>query len=345
MSRPNLPLSESSINRRRLLVGSAAVGAGWLLAACGSDSTASTTSAAPAPSAAFPVTIEGQLGTVELASRPERIVSVGTYRDTDAAVAFGVVPLASPDLSFFMEGGMSPWVLRELAATRPELYDTESLPFEAIAAMKPDLILATDLPSLDEDYALLSAIAPTLSYVNGYNRDEWQLTTRRVGAALGQAARAEELISEVDAVVAAARDANPQFAGTTFTFGPVTADGTVNTINSTTDASVVFLSSLGLELSPSVVGLPQGAFPGRSVISPERLDLLDADVIMLTYNSPEARATMEANPIFQQLPAVQRGAYVALDLPVAIALGFPSALSIPYGVEQVVPKLAEALGS
>ena len=34
---------------------------------------------------------------------------------------------------------------------------------------------------------------------------------------------------------------------------------------------------------------------------------------------------------------------VPLELPVAIALGFPSALSIPDRLEQLVPKLADAI--
>jgi iron complex transport system substrate-binding protein len=40
---------------------------------------------------------------------------------------------------------------------------------------------------------------------------------------------------------------------------------------------------------------------------------------------------------------VRRGAYIALDMTTAIAIGFPSALSIPYGLNAVTPKLAKAL--
>lgn len=326
-----------------------------LLTACGSDSddgapasgsTIDWSAAGTAPevdSVAFPVTIEGQLGSITLEEAPERVVSVGQYRDTDAAVALGVVPLATPDLTGFIEGGISPWVARELAGDTPELFDSFELPFEQIAALEPELILGTDRSALDEEYATLSEIAPTLSYANGYNKDEWQLTTERVATALGRADQAAPIIAEVEAAVEAARADNPEFDGATFTFGPVTADGTVNTINSTTDASVIFLEALGLELSPAVQELPDASFPGRAVISPEQLDLLDADVLMLTFNTPEARETLEANPLFQALPAVQRGSYVALELPTALALAFPSALSIPYGLEQVVPKLAAAI--
>ena len=46
--------------------------------------------------------------------------------------------------------------------------------------------------------------------------------------------------------------------------------------------------------------------------------------------------------MFQRLPAVRRGSYVALDLPVAVALGFPSVTSIRYGLDATVTALAAA---
>lgn len=128
-----------------------------------------------------------------------------------------------------------------------------------------------------------------------------------------------------------------------FTIGPVQADGTVTTINSATDASAVFLSQLGLTLSPAVTGLATGPIPGRAPISPERLGVLDADVLILTFNTPQAQQRMEANPLFQQIRAVRAGRYVPLDLPTAIAIAFPSALSIPYALKVSVPKVAAAV--
>lgn len=355
------------IGRRDFLLGSVAVGAAWLLSGCGADdddrdggstttapgstpsSVEPSTTGGPAKPASpdegvFPVDIDGALGTITVVQAPERVVAVGSYRDIDAAMAFGVVPLATADGSRFFADGVAPWVVRRLdGAPIPELLEQE-LPFEKIAALHPDLILATDRPSIEAEYAQLTSIATTLGPGNGYNKDPWQLTTARVGAALGKPADAEALIAEVESLVTTTRDEHAGFAGKTFTFGPVQADGTINTINSTTDASVVFLSDLGLELSPHVLDLPQASFPGRAEISAEQIELLDADVILLTFNTPDARTTLEANPLFQALPAVQRGAYIALDLPVALALGFPSALSIPYGIEVVVPLLDAILG-
>ncbi|ODU03096.1 MAG: hypothetical protein ABS81_15395 [Pseudonocardia sp. SCN 72-86] len=285
------------------------------------------------------------MGPVTIAKAPERVVCVGQFRDIDAAVGLGVVPLAAPDLSSFIPGGLSPWVKTALAgAAAPQLFDTtDSLPFEQIAAQRPDLILGADLSSMEDDYPNLSRIAPTISPATGYNKDPWQVTTTRIGAALGRPDKATELVAGAEARIASAKAANPGFAGRTFTFGPVQPDGTVATINNEADSSAAFFAQLGMQLAPQVRSLPPAGIPNRSTISAEQLNLLDADVLILTYTAPEARQRIEASELFTRIPAVQRGSYVALDLPAALALAFPSALSIGYGLDQVMPKLQSAL--
>ena len=334
------------LGRRHLFRAAGAGAAGAVLAGGGrSEPGPQPGSPSAAPAGGFPVTVEGVEGPTTLDAPPPRIVSVGQYRDTDAAVALGVVPLATPDLAPMVPGGVTPWRLEALGS-RPAptlLRTTDGLPVEQIAALRPDLVLATDYSELSASYDTLTGIAPTLSTASGYNRDTWQVTTTRVGAVLGRAQQATELIARVEGAVRAATEQNPGFSGRTFTIGPVQADGLINTINSDTDASVRFLSHLGLRLSPGVSGLAPGNFPGRAVVSPEQLDRIDADVMVLTYTSPVARTRLEADPLFRRLPAVRRGAYIALDLTTAISMAFPSALSIPYALRQSVPRIADAL--
>ncbi|MGH3897269.1 MAG: hypothetical protein ACRDTA_03270, partial [Pseudonocardiaceae bacterium] len=89
--------------------------------------------------------------------------------------------------------------------------------------------------------------------------------------------------------------------------------------------------------------LPQSGNPGRANVSLENLGVLDADVIFVTYVTDDDRALIEANPVFQRLDAVRNGNYLSLDLPVALATGFPSPLSIPYGLDRTVTAVAEVL--
>lgn len=197
-----------TLTRRRLL---AAVGtAGLALAAC-SDADRNSGPSNPDTAGRFPIQIEGQLGTVTIERQPSRVVSIGQYRDTDAAVALGVVPLATPDLSTFIPGGIAPWVRAKLdGAEPPELLETDDgPPLERIATLRPDLILGTDRSSLEEEYGQLSQIAPTLSPATGYNKDTWQVTTNRIGTALGRHDQAPALVSEGEAAFDPPRTRTP----------------------------------------------------------------------------------------------------------------------------------------
>jgi iron complex transport system substrate-binding protein len=113
-------------------------------------------------------------------------------------------------------------------------------------------------------------------------------------------------------------------------------------INTASDFSIRFLSKLGFRLPPAVAALT-GDGQGRAQISQERLDLLEADVIMATSPDPGSLRAFERSSLFRELDTIKRGAYVSLDLPTATSMAFPSALSVPYSLRQVVPKLAAAL--
>lgn len=78
-------------------------------------------------------------------------------------------------------------------------------------------------------------------------------------------------------------------------------------------------------------------------MSLENLDVLDADIVFVNYVTGDDRALIESNQVFQQLDAVKNGNYLALGLPVALATGFPSPLSIPYGLDRTVTAVAKVL--
>ncbi|MGH3933071.1 MAG: hypothetical protein ACRDTF_24210, partial [Pseudonocardiaceae bacterium] len=88
---------------------------------------------------------------------------------------------------------------------------------------------------------------------------------------------------------------------------------------------------------------PQSGNPGRANISQENLSVLDADIMIVTYTTDDDRTFFESSQIFQQLNAVKNGKYIPLDLSVALALGFPSVLAIPYALDRAVPAVAKAL--
>jgi len=137
--------------------------------------------AAPAPAtdpvqsaattdAAFPVTIEHKYGSTEITAQPERIVTVG-LTDQDALLAPGIVPVGTSEWFGGYPGSIWPWAQDELAALGgaiPAAVGGESINMEKIAALQPDLILALYAGVTQEQYDLLSQIAPTVAQPAGY---------------------------------------------------------------------------------------------------------------------------------------------------------------------------------
>ncbi len=92
-----------------------------------------------------------------------------------------------------------------------------------------------------------------------------------------------------------------------------------------------------------MLGLAPDRLPGRAVVSPELLRTLDADVMILSFSNAPRGRRLEAEPLFGQIPAVRRGAYVPVDTTTAVSIAFPSAVSIPYGLQKTIPLIAQAL--
>ncbi len=324
--------------RRQFLIGGAALTA--LLAGCGSDDGSSPD--APAGDGRFPRTLAGKEGAATIPTQPGRVVAVGFQRDTDTVLALGVTPIAMVRHDSF-ESGSAPWVEKVLAGARPQLLEgADGLPFEQIAGLRPDLIVATDDYGLSTNYARLTQIAPTVSYLDGVESDTWQQRTTHIGAALGRDERAQQLVTDTEAMVMQAAMANPAFVGKTFSRFYF-SEGEIRAITGA-DASVVLLEQLGLVVAPEVAALPQNETPGRATVSPENLDILDtADLMLVSYPSSTDRTSFESGPLFARLDAVKNGTYVVFESSVALALGFPSVLSIPYGLDRTVTAIADVL--
>jgi len=308
------------------------------LAACGSGEETSTAAGATGASeAAFPVAIENHHGDVTIPAQPRRVVALD-FDSADAAIALGVVPVAMAAVDY-VPGKVQPWTRAALDGREVELFPyVDGPPLEKIAALRPDVILAANSYGLERAWPELNRIAPVVAGQGVEGTDRWQLVTERIGAALGREAEAERLIADTERRVADARAESPQLEGkTVILFNLYEDDAWAITRG---DASITFLEQLGLELSPAIAG--QRGVDGRVAISPERFDMLDADVLMGTSMSGDVADELRDVPTFRRLDVVRRGAFVGLDLVDATSLAFPSALSIAYGIEEVVPRIAAA---
>lgn len=155
--------------------------------------------------------------------------------------------------------------------------DTSAVNVERILALEPDLILALYSGITRADYEQLSQIAPTVAQPAAYvdYGVPWQELTRTVGQAVGKAAEADALVTEVEARFTEVQAQHPEFAGTTsviatpyqgiYLYGPEDLRGRL-------------LDDLGFALPEGLDAIAEGSFGGN--ISLERTDLLDVDVIL-----------------------------------------------------------------
>lgn len=314
------------------------------LTACGSDDDAGSaaTSTTAAAASAFPVTIEQQLGPVTIDEAPTRVVALD-YPSADAAIALGVVPVGMYEVSY-VEGGIQAWTKAALDGEQPELINTDAgFPLEKIAALRPDVILATNTyPLIADDWDELNAIAPVVGHVEAPGLDPWQDGVLQIGRALGRDDEAEQLVSETEAQVTAAAEEHPQFEGKTVSF--FNAQDGLWVINSDDDTSIRFLRDLGFAGITDEVAAMKGP-AGRAQVSAERYRDIDADVILGTSPDPAALSELEADTLFQRIPAVERGSFVGIGIGPATAMAFPSVLSVPYALSELVDPLAEAVAA
>ncbi|MGY1854806.1 ABC transporter substrate-binding protein [Modestobacter sp. SYSU DS0290] len=303
------------------------------LAACGGSDEEGTAPAAGSSSSseAFPVTIENKFGTTEIPAEPERVVTVG-FNDADFVLALGVTPVGVRENLGDYDAPSRPWAAEQLDGAELPTIGGAEIDVEAVAALDPDLIVGV-YSFMDQGvYDQLSGIAPTLAQTDEYadGATPWQEQTLLTGQALGREDAAQQLVDEVEGQFEQATSEHPGFAGTPIAVD-LTGVGSGHYLLGEDDLRTQFFTDLGFTVPET-----------STDVSPERLDLLDADVLaVLGYTAEDAAA----DPLFSGLDVVSEGRTVLLggyDGDVAAALGFGSPLSMPYLLDEVVPALAAA---
>lgn len=293
----------------------------------------------------FPVTIGHALGTAEIPEAPERVVTWG-WGSTEAAIALGVAPVAMPFQAYGGDDdGVLPWVRDELEAQGVEiperLPDAQEAPIEAIAAAQPDLILAVYSGLTQEEYGLLSEIAPTVAYPDQAWSTPWRKTIEIVGEALGKPEQATELLDDIDAQVAAAAEAHPEFEGKSIIQVADTPDTFY--VYKEADPRVQFLTDLGFVNAPAVTELATDESTFYFTLSKERLGELQSDVLVAhAATQAELDAFLESD-YGKQLPQLEAGAIAPLvGEPFVAAVSPPNALSLTWGMGEYVEILSKA---
>jgi len=331
--------------RRTIAVLAAAAAAALALAGC-SPSAPEETGSDAAAGEGFPITIEHAFGETEIPAAPERVATWG-WGSTEAALALGVVPVAMAQQTYGAnEDGVLPWVadeLDELGEDTPVILtdDGEAPPYEELVEAAPDVILAPYSGITEEQYELLSEIAPTVAYPDEPWTTPWRETVTIVGTALGLADEAEGVLDDLDAELAAQAEAHPELAGKTVAAVWDVA-GTFY-VYTPEDSRVEFLSGLGLEDAPAVAELANGDSPFYYTLSYEQLDQLESDLVISYHDTQEEADAFLASAPIQAIPAVSRGQVAqVVGTELIAAVSPPTALSLTYGLDELVSSLSAA---
>lgn len=296
---------------------------------------------ASAPEETPGAAVDTKFGAVEVPADPQRVVALG-WGDAETALALGVQPVGASDWVEFGGAGVGPWAA-DLYDTAPEIIATLEPDYEAIAALNPDLILDTKSSGEQERYDRLSGIAPTIGPPEG---GDSYLTTMdqqvtMVAQALGREDEGTQQLADLNAKFAAAREADPGFAGKTVTVASRDANGWGAYIKGT--ERVQFMEDLGFVQSPTIDALEPEGF--SVPISAEQLNDLDADLLVaFPIYVPDSEITED--PAFQRIPAVADGRSVVLteaDDDVRKAFSLNSVLSAGYAVDTMPDLIRPAI--
>lgn len=337
-----------NLQRRRAATAAVALAASLALAGCAGDAEpASTEEPAPAAGGAFPVTIDHAFGSTTIEEQPERVVTWG-WGTADAAIAMGVTPVAVPFQAYGGDAeGVLPWIREAVEESGEELPtvlpDTgEDVPFEEIAAVQPDVILAHYSGLTEDQYDTLSQIAPVVAYPEQPWSTPWRDVVSIAGEALGTPEEAQAVLDGIDEELATQREQHPEFEGLTLATAWETA-GTLY-VYADEDPRVEFMLDLGFENAPSVDALDTEESPFYFTLSQERLDELTSDVLVAYGTTEEELETFLTAPYAQVMPQVQQDAVARLVGAERIAaVSPPTALSLPWGLQDVVDQLAAAV--
>ncbi|MGV9670967.1 ABC transporter substrate-binding protein [Gordonia sp. NPDC003504] len=314
----------------RGLVVAVAIGMTAFLGACSSPDEDSSSS-----DASFsPVTITHEYGSTEIKAKPTRVVTLLTdWTDTLAALDIPItasfVPESSPTYSWTPQNN----------AEVVKVADPTQVTVAELAKYNPDLILAGPLGDQNR-YNQLSEIAPTIPLINkGATVDTWEQLATTTGQIFGVQDQAQKLIDETNAKISKFKSDNPGSQGKTFTFAQVMPTGQIGAVNTTEDPAAGLIAQLGFTLNPEVAAQHTEG-QTRSRISPERIDLLNSD-LLIAYVPGGDFAAVQKIPGWSNLTAVKNGTVVFLNDDTQPAFSVPSAPSVGFVINTLNPVAAK----
>ncbi len=297
----------------------------------------------------YPITIKHAFGETVIESKPERIATI-FWGNQDVALALGVIPVGVSEANYGVtdDSGLLPWTaegFKNLGVENPVLFnDTDGLDFEAISDVQPDVILAAYSGITQEDYNLLSEIAPVVAFPTLAWQTYWRDQIIMDAEGMGMKAEGEQLVTELEQLIAEKVAGYPQIAGKSAAFFYfIPSDLGKFYVYLTTDPRAAYLNDLGMTVPESVTKLAEGSDSFAVEVSAENVDILNDIDIIIAYGDEALLESLQADSLVGTIPAVQRGSVALLEdgTPLA-ASSTPSALSIPATIDEYLSIIGEA---
>ena len=329
---------------KALAAAASAAGLALALAGCAADGGSDPAQSAPAGGGdgAFPVTIEHAFGETVIDDAPQRVVTWG-WGAADAVLALGEVPVAIPqELYGGDENGVLPWIadeLDELGAETPEMLTSGAegaLPVEEVLQAAPDVVLAPYSGITEEEYRQLTdAGVDVVAYPEVAWSTPWRDVISIVGEALGKTDEAEQVLADIDASIAEQAEAHPEFEG--LSIAEVWNVGGTFYVYLPADPRVQFAEDLGFVTADAVTELDTGESTFYYTLSYEKLDQLEADVLLIYGDTDAEVEEFLASDQGRLLPQVPDGNVVRVTGQSAVAsVAPPTALSLTWGMDDFI---------
>ena len=300
------------------------------------SSSVSTGSASSTATSSFPITMKHAYGETVIKSKPERVVTLD-WNNADAVLALGIVPVGTARANWgpVTDKGLLPWTeekFKELGVDNPNVFnDLEGYDYEAVAAAKPDIIVAPYSGMDEKAYKRLSEIAPTLPFRETAWKTTWREQTEEAAEALGLKSEGEKLVSDTDAFIKETLVKYPNLAGKSVAMCYINAaDLSSFSVYRTADPRGAYLTDLGFTFPEKVEAQAKDKNAFYVQISSElAVDALSDTDIIITYGYDKTVAALKKDAIFSKIPAVKEGRVVVLDSNGNLAASCnPSVLSI-----------------
>lgn len=275
------------------------------------------------------VTVTDVRGEVEIPANPKRIVDLSGNSDILSILGYKVVGTANSDAYDYTK---FPSYLEEtLSGAKILGYSMQdTMDVEAVMNLNPDLIVISTVQ--EKMYDALSEIAPTVMIqLEALN---WKDDVRALGKVFGKEYVANEWIANYEAKAKEAGDKIKAKYGDDTTYLSFLASGGQFFVFDGAGFGDVLYKDMGLA-KPE--GMPEQTDISLPVVTYEGLAAIKADYIF-AIATDEDLAQLEANSIWNNLPAVKNGNVVILESSPYFNQGYS-----PIGREKLVDEIGDML--